>query len=342
MSRTRSVSWLLSVLLSLMAASVGSVACSSAYADRPAPARQPASAPLTALAMAPEPVRAPFDVTLLGEDGAPMATFGRNGKYYVLGDTGERYVIRVTNPTPRRVEAVITVDGLDVIDGEAGDVGKRGYIVPPYGDLRVEGFRTSASEVATFRFSTVGGSYAGKKGKARNVGVIAVALFEEQAAPEIVDDDRMATLGEEQRPYDGRPGPGARGRRIAPVAPRVSDAGGGHDAAKKADASERRMPADPSVGGAPSDDCCAPQAPSNQRLGLGTEFGEQRSSAASYTRFVRAAAKPMAIAELRYNDRPGLAALGIPVAPTPDDQEVMLRETADPFPGERFAQPPMR
>ena len=76
-----------------------------------------------------------------------------------------------------------------MIDGENGDLGKRGYIVPAYGDLRIEGFRTSQSDVATFRFSSVGGSYAGKKGKARNVGVIAVALFEEQAPPEIIEQE---------------------------------------------------------------------------------------------------------------------------------------------------------
>ncbi len=91
-------------------------------------------------------------------------------------------------------------------------------------------------------------------------------------------------------------------------------------------------------------DCCGSPPPVQQqreRLGLGTEFGEQRYSAASYTRFVRAAGKPIAIAELRYNDRAGLAALGIAVAPAPDEGEIMMRETADPFPGDRFARPPM-
>src|SRR5690606_38241739 len=41
----------------------------------------------------------------------------------------------------------------------------------------------SLSDVATFRFSSVDNSYAGRKGKARNVGVIAVAIFEEAAPP---------------------------------------------------------------------------------------------------------------------------------------------------------------
>ena len=51
------------------------------------------------------------------------------------------------------------------------------------------------------------------------------------------------------------------------------------------------------------------------------------------------AGRPVAIAELRYNDLGGLAALGIPVAPMPDEGEIMLRETADPFPGDHFARP---
>ena len=88
--------------------------------------------------------------------------------------------------------------------------------------------------------------------------------------------------------------------------------------------------------------CQGRAAPRTNRAGLGTEFGEQRYSAASYTRFVRAPGRPIAIAELRYNDVGGLMALGIPVAPLPDAGEIMLRETADPFPGDHFSRPPTR
>ena len=72
----------------------------------------------------------------------------------------------------------------------------------------------------------------------------------------------------------------------------------------------------------------------NNRPGLGTEFGESRYSAASFTRFVRSASRPIAIAELRYNDFAGLVALGIHAQPLPDEREIMTRETADPFPGD--------
>jgi hypothetical protein len=79
-----------------------------------------------------------------------------------------------------------------------------------------------------------------------------------------------------------------------------------------------------------------------ERPGLGTEFGEQRMSAASFTRFVRAPGRPVAIAELRYNDAAGLIALGIPVQRLPDAGEIYTRETADPFPGDHFARAPQR
>src|SRR5207302_5539972 len=50
-------------------------------------------------------------------------------------------------------------------------------------------------------FSWVDGSYAGKQGKARNVGVIAVAIFEEGAPP--VEQEQII-VGESNRRYDYR------------------------------------------------------------------------------------------------------------------------------------------
>jgi len=353
-------------------------ACSSAYADQPVagPALPPAH---IALGIAPAKIRAPYDVQIMRENGETLPTYSLKDRFYVQGNANERYVIRITNPTERRIEAVVSVDGLDVIDGDNGDLRKRGYIVPPFGETRIEGFRTSQAEVATFRFSSVSGSYAGQKGKARNVGVIAVALFEEHA-----DNEQQIIVGQappppppHRQPYDfrgdlddsARPagvdaGPAATASRPAAKAdkaPRAKDAGADgvaalraprHAAKKVAEALSPRPSSVAPSGGAggfvpPSDnDADEEGAPppdrrqQTERLGLGTEFGEQRSSAASYTRFVRAPGRPVAIAELRYNDTAGLMALGIPVQPLPDAGELMTRETADPFPGDRFARSP--
>ena len=365
--------------------------CTAAYADRAAPAYRP----LVPIAVAPEAVRSPYSVQIIADGGDDLDTFFHGGRYYVHGAAGQRYIVRVTNPTPQRVEAVISIDGLDVIDGESGDLHKRGYVVPAYGTLDIEGWRTSLSDVSAFRFSSVTGSYAGKKGKARNVGVIAVALFAEQAAPQIIIDEPLYQNSEgldddgygpeverflEHRPVPASPGAGAtatRGTR-ADASKSAGESGGGDRVAARRPAppppgprgsaapADDRVSADApgtAVGGAgsgygrveatgamrppmPRDgdeeaDCCPEPAPRKERLGLGTEFGEQRYSAANYTKFVRGSDRPVAIAELRYNDTSGLRALGVIIDPTPDTDELNTRETADPFPGDRgFARPP--
>jgi hypothetical protein len=348
---------------SLLASLLLSAACSAAYADPPiGPTLPPAH---VALAIAPARLRAPYDVQILRSGGEALPTYALRDRFYVQGNAGERYVIRIRNPTPRRIEAVVSVDGLDVIDGENGDLRKRGYVVPAYGETRIEGFRTSQADVATFRFSSVSGSYAGQKGKPRNVGVIAVALFEEQPLP----DEQQVIVGEappprHPRPYDDRddldasrsaPAGAAGAAPASPPPPRPAKAqrsAAADEAPRRALRKEsgRAAPAAeasraPSGGYAPPSDLddgdvAMPEPQQRERLGLGTEFGEQRGSAASYTRFVRAGGRPVAIAELRYNDTAGLVALGIPVQPMPDGDEILLRETANPFPGDRFAQPP--
>jgi hypothetical protein len=333
------------VLASLLL-SASLAACSQAY-DTRATAPQP-------MVIADRPSEAaPYTVTIVSESGGELPTYQHGGKFYVLGEAGQRYLIRVTNPTDRRIEAVVTVDGLDVIDGEPGDLRKRGYVVPARGDLAIEGFRTSTAEVATFRFSSVGESYAGRKGKARNVGVIAVALFDEVAPAELIleqpDPAPPVTYYDEGDDggggyYRGRAagGGGGGGESAADSAAPTSEGGGSGGAPvmrppppPDEDYNDRRE-VEEKVVKTKDSRCC-----DKSRPGLGTQYGEQRHSAATWTRFVRASDKPTAVAELRYNDAPGLAALGILVAPPPDAEEVTKRETADPFPGDpEFSRPP--
>jgi hypothetical protein len=70
------------------------------------------------------------------------------------------------------------VDGLDVQDGQPASFAKRGYIVEAGESLEIEGFRTSYSRVAAFKFSSVSNSYANMRhGNTRNIGVIGIAVF---------------------------------------------------------------------------------------------------------------------------------------------------------------------
>jgi hypothetical protein len=120
-------------------------------------------------------------IGLRGENGAFLSGFVAGEKSYVIGEAGQRYSIVLRNLTGSRIECVVSVDGLDVLDGQAAAFSKRGYLVDPHGEVEIDGFRQSMDTVAAFRFGSVRGSYAGQKhGDTRNVGVIGVALFHER------------------------------------------------------------------------------------------------------------------------------------------------------------------
>ena len=102
-------------------------------------------------------------------------------RWFVVGEEGRRYSIVVKNRSDFRLEAVLSVDGLDVLNGRSASVRNRGYVIEPHRALVVDGFRQSAEAVAAFRFSPVRESYAQEKYRnTRNVGVIGLALFNER------------------------------------------------------------------------------------------------------------------------------------------------------------------
>jgi hypothetical protein len=100
------------------------------------------------------------------------------GRRLVVGEAGSTYSIVVKNRCKSALEIVASVDGLDVQDGRSASFSKRGYVVEPGKTLEIEGFRTSYSRVAAFKFSSVSNSYANMRhGNTRNVGVIGIAVF---------------------------------------------------------------------------------------------------------------------------------------------------------------------
>ncbi len=272
--------------------------------------------------------QSPYRIELVAGNGNLLDTYQHRGRFYVEGNSGSRYSIRITNPTNLRVEAVVSVDGLDVIDGETANFNsKRGYIVPAHGSLVIDGFRVSTQSVAAFRFSSVSSSYAGLKGKARNVGVVGVAIFAERERPQIISAAPRPHYRAEHSKLNRR-GSTASVEAEAPSMDFDSDDGAGGSISRSGKVYER--PARRRV------------AKKEERSGLGTAFGEHRHSAVSFTQFQRASQRtPTSFAELRYNSGPGLQALGIRLRRTlVSPGEVALRESASAFPNSRFAQPP--
>lgn len=121
-------------------------------------------------------------ISLVDEGGHTLPGYHANGRALVVGEDGARYRIVVRNGTTARFEIVASVDGLDVIDGKLADPNRRGYIVDPHGVLVIDGFRTSDSAVAAFRFGSVAESYAAQTSGDRNVGVVGFAIFAERGA----------------------------------------------------------------------------------------------------------------------------------------------------------------
>ncbi|MCP4696272.1 MAG: hypothetical protein GY862_05430 [Gammaproteobacteria bacterium] len=120
---------------------------------------------------------------LRNESGGLLDCFTAKDKHYVIGEAGRGYSIVVHNYSDHRLEAVLSVDGLDVLDGKPAAYAKPGYLIDPHSTLEIEGFRKSMGSVAAFRFGSVQESYAQKKhGDARNVGVIGLAVFHEYGA----------------------------------------------------------------------------------------------------------------------------------------------------------------
>ena len=116
------------------------------------------------------------------KSGLGYATTYQSGKKrFVAGSPGKAYSIMVKNRCQSRVEVVLSVDGLDVMDGKPAAFTKRGYLIAPGGTLEVKGWRSGWDTVARFEFSSVGASYANRRhGDTRNVGVIGLAVFGEK------------------------------------------------------------------------------------------------------------------------------------------------------------------
>jgi len=122
-------------------------------------------------------------VRLKNGSGRFLSGFEAGGKNFMVGSAGDRYSIVIDSHVPARLEIVVSVDGLDVLDGGEAAFSKRGYLIEPHGSVEIDGFRQSLDAVAAFRFGSVRDSYSEQKhGESRNVGVIGVALFNEQGS----------------------------------------------------------------------------------------------------------------------------------------------------------------
>jgi hypothetical protein len=257
------------------------------------------------------------DVTVTDRaSGAVLPVHYYRGEYWVAGVPGAAYAIHIRNASGRRVLAVASVDGVNVVSGETASVTQSGYVFNAWQGYEITGWRKSDNDVAAFEFTASPNSYAERTGRPRDVGVIGVALFTEKRAyvPQPYPEISRAKPSRGWRAESSRsepedaasavPAPAAQAKSIEESS---ASASGNMRQDKAASA---KSEAD-SAGRAQSMPQPAPK--------LGTGHGARESSVVSRIEFERAQNSPNEVVRIRYDSYQNLVSQGVirPYHPQP-------------------------
>ena len=121
-----------------------------------------------------------MELSVQSDNGDLFPIFRDGSNYFLQGKDGQSYRLVYKNNSNKTLEIIASVDGLDVISGQAASRYSDGYVLYPHDSLVIEGFRKSDDAVASFVFSNPEDSYAANsdKGSINNTGVIGTAIFE--------------------------------------------------------------------------------------------------------------------------------------------------------------------
>jgi hypothetical protein len=309
-------------------------------APEPAQARRNKQAFSTApVAPAVQPL---VSLTLEQPGGVPLPSFLHLGSLYFGGQQGERYDLRLTNNTGERVEAVITVDGRDVISGELGNFKKqRGYVLEPWGSVVISGYRQSLQQVAAFRFADLSGSYTALRGSPEHAGVVGVAVFTEKRRSAKRHKKALAAAPPPPNyyePYYQGPVASSAPPTAFPESERRAEKAAGDAAAEESVAmAPSAAPVSADAGGAGG------FAPPPAQSQLGTAYGETQYSAVQEVEFKRhRKRKPDAILTVYYDSLSGLQSRGITVSAPPLGNPLAVEPQPFPQSQSGFATPPPR
>lgn len=115
--------------------------------------------------------------------GRELPVHWHEGKPYVVGRPGNEYQVIVRNRAGEDLLTVVSVDGVNVVSGESASPRQAGYVLSPWAETRIAGWRKTLAETAAFYFTSLPDSYAARTGRPDNVGVIGVALFQRKHVP---------------------------------------------------------------------------------------------------------------------------------------------------------------
>lgn len=230
------------------------------------------------------PVGQYVGVEVIDRDTGRIApVYAHDGQYWLAGTPGHRYAVRLRNLSGERVLAVLSVDGINAVSGETASAQQAGYVLAPWQQNEVAGWRKSLHDIAQFEFTALPDSYAARTGRPANVGVIGVAVFRERAPRWSGYEDAISK----------REAPAA----AAPPAAAEADASHGGVGAT-AGARRAQAPALGQIG--------PPASPK-----LGTGHGAREWSQARQVAFERDSTTPVEVHALRYDSERNLIAMGV-------------------------------
>ncbi len=272
------------------------------------------------------------DVQVIDRDsGETLSVHRHQGEFWVAGRPGARYAVSVRNALPGRVMGVVSVDGVNVVSGQTAALNQTGYVLGPWQQYAITGWRKSDHEVAAFHFTALPNSYAARTGRPAHVGVIGVALFREKdETPAVLPMPKpmfpswreRRELNESERNQLERSAPPA-----APAAEAADTFGNGVPGAK-------HSANDGAVSGAAEARRPAPTASAPR---LGTGHGQREHDAIGHTQFERRSQQPDELIRIRYDSRENLIAMGVlppevaPHRPQPFPGSRSPRYAPDPF-----------
>ena len=212
--------------------------------------------------------------------GELLPQYRHHGKVYLVGTPGNRYSINVRNKSNGRIMSIVSVDGVNAISGQTADTLQQGYVLAPWNTAEIAGWRKNLKEVAAFYFTSLSNSYAGRTGRPENVGVIGVAVYEEDLpVVQPYEEEAQASFKERADSASGAPA-------AAPAA-KADQANStlGNSSASRSVAAESKK--------------------------LGTGHGERLAAPTQYTSFKRLTMAPAEVVTIYYDSRANLLAQGV-------------------------------
>ena len=241
-------------------------------------------------------------------DGTAVPEYAARNRVYVEALKNKEFVLRITNPTGRRVAVALSVDGRNVIDAKrTGSQEAAKWVLSPWETIDVPGWQVSGATARRFFFTETSKSYAKWLGDTANVGTIEAVFYRER----------------ERERQPERPQPLTRYKE-SPSAPKSEGGASGRDNALADKASPPSAQSSPRRAETEADAFAA------TGIGDATEFPVQ------WVAF-EAESSPAARIALRYEFRTELVRLG--VLPRPD--ELFARDRARGFEHE-YAPDPYR